>query len=358
MSWKKRLVASLSRLRQKWPSIRTRVVTNTQRGWAWGCRRWHGLSRRQQIITASAAGVVLLACCGALLPTGRSSSSGDGNRSSAASNDGRPRAVEQTVTDDVNDAKKAMSGVTDLGDEAKRRAADELTEMRLSRFNLPLTPAQEFILLDRVQATGQFTTHLGNIAGSAGQRQQRIAELGALLEKRTERGDGPAKSVRLQFARVESLGRPWEPSNYYPRANFEEMHRNLIGRMVRGQDPTAADVARLVHAAARLASAARQAAEFEREFNGLLVVTVGRTGLASYYGKTEDSTPEAYLAERLDTCSACVVGLYVNAKDTFDYFLGNTPELPYRFEFPELSPDEMKRAEAFLAEMAARRSAK
>lgn len=365
MSWKKRIVASLGRLRERWPRVRTRIVVNTKHGWAWGCRRWHGLTRRQQIIAASVAGVVLLACCGALLPSGRSSSSGGRNGASVEANDGRPRAVEQTVTDDVKDAKKAMSGVADLGDEAKRLAEVELTEMRLSRFNLPLTPGQEFILLERVRLTGQYTNPVRDIGAAAGQRQQKILELGTLLEKRIQDGTGPAKQVRLKFARVESLGRPWSPSNFYTDGaggvlgvNCEEMHRNLLGRMVRGQDPTAADVAKLVHAAVRLASAARQVEEFEREFNGLLVITVGRTGLGGYYGRADDATPEACLAERLDASSACVVGLYALAKDTSDFFLGSTPELPYRFEFPELSPDEMKRADALLAELAARRSAK
>ena len=362
MFWK-RIVKKFRQLRERWPHVRGRIVEVSKRGWAWACRRWHGLNRRQQIITASVAAVVLIAATGALLLSRPSTSSADRNGSSGGGKDGRPRAVEQTVTDDVKDAKKAVSGVADLGDDAKHLAEAELTEMRLSRFNLPLTPRQEFILLDRERGISQFAKQLGSIGASAGQRQQKTAYLAAFLEQRIQEGNGPAKAVRLQFARVESLGSEWSSYSFQAEGTdvemrLEGMPQNLLGRMVRGQDPTAADIAKMIHAAARLASAARRAAEFERQFNGLLVVTIGRTGVAAYYGRNDDATPEACLAERLDACSVCVVGLYAHAKDTFDFFLGGTPELPYHFEFPELSPDEMRRANALLAELAAKRTAK
>jgi hypothetical protein len=307
---------------------------------------------------------VFIATIGVLLSSGQSVSSADQNGSSAGVNDGRPRAVEQTVNDDVKDVTQAASSVGDLGDRAKRFAEFRVTEMQLTRFNLPLTPGQEFILLDRVRKVGQFAEQLERIRTSAGQRQQRIAELGALLEKRIEEVNGPAKEVRLKFARVETLGSQWGWTYTSPAeggvfgVDAAGTYRNLVGKMARGQDLTAADVARLVHTAERLAVAARETAEFEREFNELLVVTVGRTEVAGYYGQSDDVTPEACLAERLNACSACVVGLYARAKDAFDFFLGGTPDLPYRFEFPELSPDEMKRANALLAELAARRATK
>jgi hypothetical protein len=350
-------------MRKRWPHIRGRIIENVNFGWAWACRRWHGLSRRQQVITASAATVVLIVATGALFMSGRSGSAGGRNGWWGGVDDGRPRAVEQTVTDDAKGAKKAVSGVADLGDDAKRLAEAELTEMRLTRFNLPLTPGQEFILLDRERGFWQYANQLGTIGASAGLRQQKTSNLEALLQQRIAEGNGPAKAVRLQFARVESLGSEWSSYSFQAdgtsvEVRLEGMPQNLLGRMVRGQDPTAADIAKMIHAAARLASVARRAAEFERQFNGLLVVTIGRTGVAAYYGRNDDATPETCLAERLDACSACVVGLYAHAKDTFDFFLGATPELPYRFEFPELSPDEMRRADALLKELAARRAAK
>ena len=362
MTFWERISATLKQWRKQWPQVRGRIVETTKRGWAWVCRRWHALTPRQQLITAAVAAVVLIAVSGALLIR-RTSSTVDRTGSTDTASDTRPRAVEQTVTDDVKDAKKAASGVAELGDEAKRVAEVGLVQMRLSRFNLYLTPAQEFILLERVYGMGQFSTQLATIGVSAAKRQEKIAFLEGALSKRIQAGNGPAKAVRLQFARVETLGGQWTPY-YFPEgtgfvswASFEGTP-GLMNRMVRGQDPTAADIAKLVHGAVAVASSARRAAEFEREFNKLLVLAVGRTGVATYYGRSDDATPEACLAERLDASSAVVVGLYAHAKDTFDFFLGSSPEVPFKFEFPELTPDEMRRANVLISELAARRAGK
>jgi hypothetical protein len=277
------------------------------------------------------------------------------------------------VTDDARAAANVASNLADLGDQAKQAAEFALTEMQLSRFNLPMTPIQEFILLDRARKMSELTKQVGAAGASALQRARKIFDL---LESHTnliQAGNGPSTAVRLKFARVMTIY--GELSHYNLPADepadetgdafgvalgvdFERMHRDLTGRMAFGQNPTAADIAKLIHSAVSLASVSRKAAEFEREFNELLVMTVGRTGLAVYYGRSDDATPEACVAERLAACSECVVALYAHAKDAFDFFLGATPELPYQFEFPELSPDEMRRADALLKELAAKRTAK
>jgi hypothetical protein len=91
----------------------------------------------------------------------------------------------------------------------------------------------------------------------------------------------------------------------------------------------------------------------------LLLCLPNRNGIAAtYYNRADEAAPEVCLAERLAACSGYVAELYAHSKYCSDFFLGSYPDLPYRFEFPTLSPDELTQANKVIAELSARRPVK
>jgi hypothetical protein len=156
---------------------------------------------------------------------------------------------------------------------------------------------------------------------------------------------------------VEALARQW---NSYD-VDFSSLGKDFRGRMARGEELTAGDVATVIHWAARVARSLRRCSRFEREFNELILIAdpIHSNRAATYYYERPADTPlDVCLSERLSASSDCVAGLYAHAKRTFSFFLGSTPDLPYRFEFPDLSPEESKQADQILSELASLPKAK
>ena len=285
----------------------------------------------------------------------------------AAPPDAPPVVTTAPVGEDFKKAAPILSAsLGRTGDKVKSELTALLTSMEADRYHIRLTLKQEPEFLTDIHNLAEAVRYTRTFGvPETANRFGKLGEVATKFEEKIQIGDGPPKPVRYKLAEVEmykaTFGHPGAHSWLGPTQSdiFENQRAGVLHNMVRGRDPSAADVLMDVHVAALLATDLRLCQDGERKLHELLVLAYpdwkGEEVSEKFYGDSGRSREDC-LKLRLEECSDHVVALYVPSKLFFDTYLSNSPQKRFSFVFPELTASERSRAEKLLDEARKKRS--